>query len=77
LLALIFGFVVGASAPTAAFVASPLAGMAVGCLGLAPQFSGSTNVGRVWSIVMKFASWGSELRDALIALYEVSLSWES
>ena len=26
---------------------------------------------------MKFASWGSELRDALIALYEVSLSWES
>ena len=48
-----------------------------GLSGLAPQFSGSTNVGRVWSIVMKFASWGSELRDALIALYEVSLSWES
>ena len=28
-----------------------------GCLGLAPQFSGSTNVRRVWSIVMKFMSW--------------------
>ena len=63
-----------ASRPSAA---PSTAGMAVGCLGLAPQFSGSTNVGRVWSIVMKFASWGSELRDALIALYEVSLSWES
>ena len=48
-----------------------------GCLGLAPQFSGSTNVRRVWSIVMKFMSWGSELRDTLIAFYDVILGWES
>ena len=41
--------------------------------GQAPLFSGSTNVRRVWSIVMKFMSWGSELRDTLIAFYDVSL----